>query len=337
MRTFFTALISAIILSFASCTQNNFREFSGLTWGTTFHIVYNSPVDLNDSILAELERVDTSLSMFNPLSTVSAINASLTARPDGYVADVIEISRKAHRLSHGAFDPTVEPLVNLWGFGPTDRAPGAIPSDSAIARVLTRVGIDHCFVTSDGLLRKAHPLTRFDFSGVAKGYGVERVALMLARNGCRDFKVEIGGELALQGLNSAGKPWKIKIEAPNPDPSLSEALCIRTFGPEPTAIASSGNYRNFRTDSLGRRYGHTISPRTGRPIQSDVLSATVILPGLDCGLADALATAAMVLPSDSASAILSHAGATAILVAGVDSLGRRTIEIEPRPGDNAQK
>ncbi|MDE6277233.1 MAG: FAD:protein FMN transferase [Muribaculaceae bacterium] len=337
MRTIFTALISVIILSFASCTRNNFREFSGLTWGTTYHIVYNSPVDLNDSILAELERVDNSLSMFNPLSTLSAINSSLTTRPDKYVADVIKISQKANKLSDGAFDPTVEPLVNLWGFGSTDRELGSTPSDSAIARALRRVGITDCYITSDGILIKKHPLTRFDFSGVAKGYGVNRVARMLERNGCADFKVEIGGEVVLQGLNPSGKPWRIKIEAPNPDPSISEELCIKAFGPEVTSIASSGNYRNFRTDSLGNRYGHTISPRTGRPIQSDVLSATVILPGSYCGLADALATAAMVLPSDSASAMLRSAGAAAILVIGVGPSERRTIEVNPDSPLFAQK
>ncbi len=324
-----TALISVLFLSFASCKEDNFREISGFTWGTTYHIVYNSPVDLTDSIVAELERVDNSLSMFNPVSTVSAINSSLTFRADEYLIEAIEVAKKAHRLSYGAFDPTVGPLVNLWGFGTKDVSSNAAPEDSDVAKALRLVGIEKCNVNSEGILSKAHPLTRFDFSGVAKGYGVDRVAKMLSRNGCIDFKVEIGGELVVSGLNSRHQPWHIMIEAPNYTPGSSESLCMRKFGPEVTSIASSGNYRNYRTDSVGHRYGHTISPRTGRPVQSDVLGATVILPGYECALADALATAAMVLGADSTGTMIRQAGANAIIVAGVNEKKLMTLEISP--------
>ncbi|MDE6310510.1 MAG: FAD:protein FMN transferase [Muribaculaceae bacterium] len=286
-------------------------------------------MDLNDSILSELELVDNSLSMFNPVSSVSAVNSSLTFRPDEYLTEAIGIAKKAHQLSYGAFDPTVAPLVNLWGFGTSEAEGTTEPSDSDVARALRLVGIDRCEINSEGVLLKTHPLTRFDFSGVAKGYGVDRVAKMLARNGCEDFKVEIGGELVVSGLNSRRQPWHIMVEAPNYTPGSSERLCMREFGPEVTSIASSGNYRNYRTDSLGHRYGHTISPRTGHPVQSDVLGSTIVLPGYECALADALATAAMVLGSDSTIIMVQKAGASAIIVAGVNETKLMTLDISP--------
>lgn len=305
-----------------------------MVWGTMYHITYSAPRNLNDSILAEMERVDLSLSMFNPLSTVSAINAGKSNRADAYMREVIEISQEISRISNGVFDPTVAPLVDLWGFGPTHRDSTATPSDSAITRALESVGILRCRLSIDGALSKPTPLTSFDFSAIAKGYGVQKVADLLARNGSRNFMVEIGGEVVLRGLNPRGVPWHIQIDAPDSGPAGHSSLTVRPFGPGLTAIASSGNYRNFRTDSLGNRYGHTISPLTGRPIQSDVLAATVILPGGDCARADALATAAMTQPADSAAAMLRRVGADAILVIGLPD-AFKTLEINANTNPNS--
>lgn len=328
-RIAFTALISALFLSIASCSGNKYHEYSGAVWGTMFHITYSAPRNLDDSILAEMGRIDQTLSMFNPISEISAVNSGKCFRVGPYIADVFKISSQVSNLSGGAFDPTVGPLVDLWGFGPGEHRLDTIvpPEAEKIDSALTLVGISACYLTPDGAIVKKHPLTQFDFSAVAKGYGVDRVADVLRRNGAENFMVEIGGEVSLQGLNPRGKPWHIRIEAPAERPDLSASLAIRAFGPEPTAIASSGNYRNFRTDSLGHRYGHTISPLTGRPAESDVRASTVITKG-DCALADALATAAMAMPSDAAADMLRRAGAAAILVvAHADSL--KTIEITP--------
>lgn len=294
-----------------------------------FHITYSAPRNLDDSIMAEMARVDQALSIFNPISEISAINTGKCFRAGPYVSDVFEISRQVSALSDGAFDPTVRPLVDLWGFGPGAPHSDTItpPAPEALDSALALVGIQDCRIAPDGAIAKKHPLTRFDFSAVAKGYGVDRVAEVLRRNGARNFMVEIGGEVSLQGLNPRGLPWHIRIEAPAESPDISRSLAVRAFGPEPAAIASSGNYRNFRTDSLGHRYGHTISPRTGRPAQSDVRASTVITRG-DCARADALATAAMAMPSALAERMLRQAGVNAILlVADADSL--KMIEIAP--------
>lgn len=315
MRKFFILLISAFFLTLASCGENKYRMYSGAVWGTMFHITYESPSDLNDSILEEMGRVDRSLSMFNPTSLVSAVNSGKSLRADSYFTEVLATSQEVSALSGGAFDPTVGPLVELWGFGPGG-VPATEPSDSAIDAALRLVGISDCHIGVDGLLTKKHPLTHFDFSAIAKGYGVERVARVLMRNGVENFMVEIGGEVVLRGLNPRGRAWHIQIEAPVADADERRGLTVRPFGPELTSIASSGNYRNYRTGPDGRRIGHTISPSTGRPFQGDVLASTVILRGSDCGRADALATAAMALPSAQAVEMLRKAGAQALIVTG---------------------
>lgn len=327
MRIVFTALISALFLSIASCNGNKYRSCSGTAWGTMFHITYSATADLSDSIFAEMERVDNSLSMFNPMSLVSAVNSGKCFRVDPYMADVLKISKEVNILSGGAFDPTVAPLVELWGFGPGRRDSMGTPSRQEIDSALQLVGISGCRVAIDGALVKKHPLTRFDFSAIAKGYGIDRIASMLRRNGSGNFMVEIGGEVVLAGVNPRGKAWRIQIDAPTDFPDAHESLTIRPFGPALTAIASSGNYRNFRTDSLGQRYGHTISPKTGRPFQSDVIAATVISPDGNCARADALATAAMAMNAAEATEMLRKAGVSAILVTG-DTGHLKTIEIK---------
>lgn len=266
--------------------------------------------------MAEMTIVDNSLSMYNPTSILSSLNSGKGFRVGPYFSDVFRVSQRVHAMSGGAFDPTIAPLTEVWGFGPGgDGSTPSEPSDSTISEMLERVGLDQCHLGTDGILLKKHPLTQFDFSAVAKGYGVDRVAAMLLRNGVENFMVEIGGEIRLQGYNPQGQPWSIQIDAPASDPSAHENLTVRRFGPEPTAIASSGNYRNFRTGADGRRYGHTISPKTGRPYQSDVIGATVITDG-DCALADALATACMAQPSADAYAMLRNAGVEGVIVTG---------------------
>lgn len=306
-RLVLVPLITALFLTFASCREDFFVS-DGSTWGTTYHIVYRSAAPANDSIVAVMRKIDSSLSMFNPLSGVSRINDGTLDVPDALFRDVMDISRRVHTLSGGRFDPTVAPLVDLWGFGPS--GPGREPDSQAVAAALASVGLAGCRLDSIGTLVKKSPATRFDFSAVAKGYGVDCVADMLERNGCSDYLVEIGGEVAVAGLNPDGKPWRVQVDAPSD--RLHHGLTVLTLGPARQAVASSGNYRNYRVDSAGNRYGHTIDPRTGYPVQTRVLAATVLAPS--CGLADALATACMTMEPDSAMAMLERAGLRGLVV-----------------------
>ena len=308
-------LITALFLTFASCRQDFFIN-DGFTWGTTYHIVYSGSADLHDSIRVVMHEIDGSLSMFNPASVVSRINSGTEVYADGHLSRVMEVSKRVYALSGGHFDPTVAPLVNLWGFGIDGE--NALPDSSAVASAMALVGLDCCHIASDGRIVKKSAGTQLDFSAIAKGYGVDCVADMLSRNGCSDFMVEIGGEVAVCGVNPSGHPWRIQVDAPA-DAVSHPRLLVVEMGPEREALASSGNYRNYRVGADSCRYGHTIDARTGYPIQTEVLASTV--RSSSCTLADALATACMTMPPDSALAMLRAAGAEGIVVtAEADSL-----------------
>ena len=308
------ALMAALCLALCSCggsREPEYRKAEGMAWGTTYHITYKNARDLADTIAAEIARIDSTLSPFCPGSLISRVNAGdTTVRADRGLAEVMALSQRVCRISGGAFDPTVAPLVNLWGFGYAQGA-ADVPDSTAIDSALRSVGILDCSVTPDGRVIKKSPATEFNFSAVAKGYGVDRVAEALRRCGCEDYMVEIGGEIALRGRNSRGEDWHIQIDAPESGPDgevvhNSMALLALTD----CCIATSGNYRNYRSTSAGT-VGHTISPATGRPVATSTLSATIIAP--DCALADALATASMAMPADSARAMLEAEGVRAIL------------------------
>lgn len=286
-------LIYAIILTFASCSNKNHIN-SGAVWGTTYRIVYTAPDDLGDSIVAVMKDIDDQLSMFSPSSVVSRINRNEDAEIGESFRNVFELSQKISALSDGAFDPTVGPLTELWGFGTVKTDSIVSPDEETLMAALSTVGIDRCRIEGSKII-KPSPDTRFDFSSVAKGYGVDAVADMLKRNGVRDFLVEIGGEIVTSGLNPRQQIWRVQIDAPISDSPDHVAMYIIPL--DNSAVATSGNYRNFRQTADGR-IGHTLDPHSGRPVESSTLSATVIAP--DCATADALATACMVMKSSSA-------------------------------------
>lgn len=296
MRLFIVALLGALL---CGCGEAQFRRAAGATWGTTYSIVYRADRDLSDSIVAVMRQVDLSLSPFERQSLVSKLNNNEPMRADTMLADVMRLSQRVCGLSGGAFDPTVAPLINLWGFG--YRTPGDTPTQAEIDSALACVGIMECSVGDDGCIHKKSPETEFNFSAIAKGYGVDAIAAMLRRNGCADYMVEVGGEIALSGRNPKGAPWRIQIDAPVADSTglVHERLTVIELTDR--CIATSGNYRNFHAsgDSL---VGHTIHPSTGRPVSTSTLSVTVIAPST--AMADALATAVMAMPPDKAAAML---------------------------------
>lgn len=320
-------LISAFILVFASCTQK-FNVSEGQVWATTYRVVYAGDADLSDSIKACTATVDSELSMFNPASALSAINAGSDAAVSEHFKIVFDCAKTVNKLSEGRYDPTVAPLVDLWGFGRKDNR-GTIPSDSAISGALADVGISECAIDSNACLRRKSDSTEFDFSSIAKGYGVDLVASMLERNGVHGYMVEIGGEVRVKGLNPKNESWKIQIDAPVEGELAHQRHCVLAMGPEPEAVATSGNYRNFAADSTGRVYGHTISPQNGYPVQTEVLSATVLAP--TCMLADAIATACMTGSVAQARRMLDEANCRGLLITA-DSTGTfQTVEIGELP------
>lgn len=287
-------IILCLLLSTACSRQKNWKESNGSVWNTTYHIVYRTDKNLNDSIQFYFNSISQSVSVFNAKSTVSRINRNETTATDTMFRTLFRTATKINRESEGVFDPTVSPLINIWGYGYTPHT-DSIPDDSMVEQALQSVGIDHCHIAADGTITKKAPETEFNFSALAKGFGCDEIGRMFQRNGCTEYMIEIGGEIAVHGTNPHDRTWRILIDAPvdnNQSPTHVGMLIIRVTD---CGIASSGNYRNYRDTPKGRT-SHTISPRTGYPItlmasDTTILSATVIAPTTT--EADALATACM--------------------------------------------
>lgn len=299
----------------ASCDGNSYRKMSGAVWGTAYNITYRSGRLLDDSVRREMRSVELSLSAFCDSSVVSRVNRGELSEVDQAFAEVFAESGRVAAASGGAFDPTVWPLVDLWGFG--GRKVADTPSQARIDSALATVGIGGCRL--DGLrLVKRHPDTKFDFSAIAKGYGCDRVAAMLRRNGCQDYLVEIGGEIAAGGVSPRGGAWRVMVDAPVVSDTLVHERMAVIELPSGGGIATSGNYRNYRETAIGR-VGHTIDPHTGYPRRSAMLSATVVAPS--CMTADALATACMAMEPDSAMAMIRAMDGVEALLVSRDSMG----------------
>ena len=272
-----------------------FRTQQGKIFGTLYTVTYEHNADLQPQIVAAMQAVDNSLSPFNKQSIITHVNNNDSVCVDELFIEVFNTAKHIYGETHGAFDPTVAPLVNAWGFG---FKKGANISTTTIDSLCMLVGFDRINL-HEGYITKADPRIMLDFSAIAKGYGSDRVARVLDSCGIKNYMVEIGGEVVVKGHNKSGNPWGIGITKPTDD-SLSVNQELQTvLRLTDCAIATSGNYRNFYYKD-GVKYAHTIDPRTGYPVQHSLLSATVIAD--NCMRADALATAFMVLGADSAMA-----------------------------------
>ncbi len=318
MRHFLILCLAALTLSGCG-SRATWHTADGAVWATTYHITYLADRDLHDSIIAVMARVEESLSPFDDASLISRINRGETDRADGYLTTVFDRAADISAASSGKFDPTVAPAVNLWRFGYRDL--GREPMDEEIDSVVALVGMAECRIDSGRVVKKS-PLTEFDFSAITKGFGCDEVGRMLARNGCTDYMVEIGGEIALSGHNRHGEDWRIMVDAPveNDTAVVHERLAVVAL--TDCGIATSGNYRNYRDTDSGR-IGHTIDPLTCRPVKTATLSATVIAP--DAMTADALATACMAMEPDKALAMIEAREATAAMIVVGEGEGRMKI------------
>ena len=270
---------------------------SGKTMGTTYNVTYldDKSRDLQASVDSLLAVFNQSLSTYIPDSELSRFNQgdSLNFKLP-YLLPVLEASKKIYEKTNGAFDPTVGPLVNIWGFGPS----GPELKDSVdIKNLLALVGFSK-IEFDQKQLRKKTPGIYLDFSAIAKGYGSDVVADFFNTKGISNYLVEIGGELVAKGVNEKGELWKVGVN--RPEESANAADLISIIALQDRAMATSGNYRNYYVrDSV--KISHTINPATGYPVNHTLLSATVL--AADCMTADAYATALMVLGKDKAIAL----------------------------------
>ena len=268
--------------------QKPYITNSGKIFGTFYNITYSSDTDIHAEIRETLMQVDNSLSPFNKQSIISAINNNTDTLPDEKFTHVFTLAQEVSAKTEGAFDITVAPLVNAWGFG---FKKGITPDSLTIDSLRQFVGYSTVAMI-DGKVIKQHPQTMLDCSAIAKGYGCDAVAAALEANGVKNYMVEIGGEVVTKGKNSKGNVWTIGISKPTENPTTSNNELHEIIAITGKSMATSGNYRNFREEN-GRKIAHTIDPRTGYPVQHSLLSATVIAD--DCATADAYATSFMVM------------------------------------------
>ena len=276
---FLALLIVGTVLIIRQQQSMPYQHDEGFVFGTVYSITYQSSDNLKADIEAELQKVDDEFSMFNERSTVARINRGETVQKSDMFNEVFELAQTVNRETGGAFDITVAPLVNAWGFGFKHES------------MPTRQQVDSLLKVRD----------QYDFSAIAKGYGSDVVARLLRKRGVQNFMVEIGGEIVTQGISERRLPWKIGVTKPTDD-SLSVGGELQTvLNITDVAMATSGNYRNFYYKG-GRKYAHTIDPKTGYPVQHSLLSATVLAKS--CAVADAYATSFMVMGVERAKELL---------------------------------
>lgn len=308
MRVLLVTLLSFLLLACDATPSSQILKISGPTMGTTYHIAWVSSASKDPSQAAPIsaeqlqELVDTrlvlinkSMSTYDPSSEISRLNQNKIApNASGWIAvsaefaDVLGISLDVWHKSQGAFDISVGPLVNLWGFGP-DARPTKTPSDEQISAAKARMGTDHIeFDSAHKQLRLSRNLY-LDMSAVAKGWATDDIAKLLEQQGIESYMVEIGGEIRTNGSKPESQPWRIAIERPQFFNDRNVALIIE---PGNRGVATSGSYRNYYEDN-GVRYSHTIDPANGYPVAHKLASVTVVHKST--GYADAWATAITVL------------------------------------------
>lgn len=271
-----------------SCNNQRLTSLTGLIYGTTYNIQFYSSSYENyskeiDNIFNE---IDNSMSTYKPNSIISKVNNNQLVRIDYHFKNVFNSSKKVYQKTKGRFDPSVGLMVNYWGFGSKKFVTNPkLKSEDELFNLLSKVGLDKFEIIDDKLKR---PLDSYiDFNAIAKGYAVDQVGGYLKSKQVDNYLVEIGGEINASGINlNKNKPWVVAIDMPrfDGDRSIHSTLELNN-----NSLASSGNYRKFKIDSLGNRYAHIINPLTGYPSKTNILSVTI--KSKECVYADAYATA----------------------------------------------
>ncbi len=326
---FLTLLIVGTIIIIRQQQSMPYQHCSGAIFGTFYNITYQYDSDLQKELVASMQQVDSALSMFNQESIISRINRNEEVTPNAMFLDVYKLAETVSKTTDGAFDITVAPLVNAWGFGFKN---DEMPSEAAIDSIRQFVGYQK--VKYDGKrIRKSDPRIMLDCSAIAKGYGVDAVAKVLMAKGIKNYLVEIGGEVVSSGISEKRLPWKIGVVKPSEQEQEDGTELQTVLNVTDKAMATSGNYRNFYYKD-GRKYAHTIDPKTGHPVQHNILSATVLTD--ECSRADAFATAFMVMGLDGAKKVLeNHPELMAYLI--YDDNGKTGVWYSPSLEDKLNK
>lgn len=314
-------VLSLWILIFTACTkQKQYFEESGSVFHTIYHIKYEGSELLTEKIDAELQKFNLSLNPFNPNSIISKVNRNEPVEADDWFIEVFNKAKEVSDHSEGVFDITCAPLVNLWGFGFSKM-------DSVTPQMIDSIKqfVGYQKVRLDGRkVIKDDPRTLLNCSAIAKGYASDVIARLLEREGVENYMVEIGGEVTMKGVNQNGKCWRIGINKPEDDSTgikndVGEVVELCKKG----GVATSGNYRNYYIKD-GKKYAHTIDPRTGYPSEQSILSATIVAD--DCITADAYATAFMAMGLEKAREAAKNIPGIEYYVIYTDENGKHQIE-----------
>ena len=327
---FLTLLVIGTILIIRHQQKMPYQKSTDFIFGTSYSVIYQCDSDLSQSIMNELMKVDRSLSPFNEHSVITAVNNNQEVVLDNMFQEVFQKAMAISRETDGAFDITVAPLVNAWGFGFKN---GTQPDRRQVDSLREMIGYEKLSLVN-GKVQKKDPRMMLDCSAIAKGYGTDMVARLLKDRGVQNYMVEIGGEIVTKGVNAQRVPWKIGVTKPDDD-SLSIGNELQTIlNVTDKAMATSGNYRRFYYKG-GKRFAHTIDPKTGYPVQHNILSATVLAD--DCATADAYATSFMVMGMEGAKRVLErHPELMAYLIYD-DGHGKNAVWFSPSLRDKIAK
>lgn len=312
------ALALAIVMMFVSRGRQRYFSAEGVVWTTEYHITYEAAHDLGDSIQLIFNNIDMSVSPYNRASLITSLNENTSRRVDPYIKRLLQASLDVWLESGGAFDPTVMPLVNAWGFGYKS---GKMPTRHQLDSILTFVGLDKLSLFGDTLV-KNDPRLMLDFSSIAKGMACDEIGRMLTRNGVRNWLVEIGGEVVARGVNQRGTTWQVSVDMPESETDKVSHESAMTLALDSAAVATSGNYRKWREQG-GKRVSHIIDPRTGDSRVGTLLSVTVVAS--DCMTADAWATACMVMGADEVKRVMGRRSDLGVMTIEADTVGGNLI------------
>ena len=318
------ALLLAITFPFSDDNQD-IDEFFGLTMGTSYRFqVVGIPVELTRKVIAEeieellIDLDSGTFSTYVPESELSQLNRYDTNIPfeaSSEIIEVLSLAQEVSALTNGAFDITVGPLVNLWGFGPdSEISRGNLPTNEVIEDTLEHVGYNYLLIDVARSQLKKNADIYVDLSGIAKGYAVDRVGTYFDSIGVENYFLEIGGELKMKGFKQGNENWIPAIETPLD--TVSEIYAVINSGGKTIAVAGSGDYRNYFEEN-GERFSHEIDPRTGRPVKNGLAAVYVI--DSSAARADALATAYMIMGLEEARALAESMDQAAYFIYRIDS------------------
>jgi len=292
-----TPLVLFLLFLFG-CGSKKEEKISGKTMGTTYQITvvagyFNNAKSLKEKIEKRLEEINQSMSTYRKDSEITRFNAQNDVGEKVYVSEdfihVMRVAEKLYTLSEGAWDGTIKPLVDLWGFGSSSRE-RRVPEKEDILKLLPEIGFNTIEISDNRYLIKRRVSISVDLASIAKGYAVDQIADLLRKNGIENFLVEIGGEVFASGFRKDGKLWKIGINTPLKDAAVDKVY--KAINLHNKALATSGDYRIF-FEVNGKRFSHILDPRTGYPVSNGVKGVSIVAD--TCTFADGLATAIMVM------------------------------------------